>query len=177
MTAERYRKIYDWFSAHPRTKKAVILLNRWLPAVPFVLYLVLLVMLNVQLGQAALGGGAAVLHCMQQIARAILVPGWAFLIGTTLRRHLNWPRPYEQPGFVPLVEKQTRGHSFPSRHAVSAAVIAMAWLYFCPPVGWVLTADAAAICVLRVLVGVHFPRDVLCGAALGFALGAAGMWL
>ena len=36
---------------------------------------------------------------------------------------------------------------------------------------------AAAICVLRVLAGVHFPRDVLAGAALGFALGYVGMWI
>ena len=33
------------------------------------------------------------------------------------------------------------------------------------------------ICALRVLVGVHSVPDVLFGAALGFGLGAVGMWL
>ena len=36
---------------------------------------------------------------------------------------------------------------------------------------------ALLICALRVLAGVHYVRDVAAGALLGFALGAAGMWL
>ena len=36
---------------------------------------------------------------------------------------------------------------------------------------------ALLICCLRVLTGVHHVRDVVCGFALGFALGCAGMWL
>ena len=105
------------------------------------------------------------------------MPGFVFLGGTVLRAKLNFPRPYEQPGFTPLVEKETHGHSFPSRHALSAAVLAMVWLYFYPAAGVAMVVVAAAICVLRVLAGVHFPRDVLAGAALGFALGYVGMWI
>ena len=52
--------------------------------------------------------------------------------GTILRDRLNLPRPYEQPGFEPLRHKETRGHSFPSRHALSASVLAMVWMYFYP---------------------------------------------
>ena len=36
---------------------------------------------------------------------------------------------------------------------------------------------ALLICALRVLAGAHYVRDVAAGALLGFALGAAGMWL
>ena len=46
-----------------------------------------------------------------------------------------------------------------------------------PKAGWVMVGITALICLMRVLTGVHYPRDVLCGAALGFALGCAGMWL
>ena len=53
----------------------------------------------------------------------------------------------------------------------------MVWLYFYPAAGAAMVVVAAAICVLRVLAGVHFPRDVLAGAALGFALGYVGMWI
>ena len=114
---------------------------------------------------------------MQVIARAILVPGLAFWMGTLLRARLNFPRPYEQPGFIPLVPKSTRGNSCPSRHALSAAVLGMVWLYFYPAVGVGMLAIAALICLLRVLSGVHFIRDVLVGAAFGLAFGFAGMWL
>ena len=75
------------------------------------------------------------------------------------------------------MEKETRGQSFPSRHALSAAVLAAVWLSFYPAVGGVMVAVTVAICVLRVLAGVHFPRDVIAGALLGFSLGIVGMRL
>ena len=86
-------------------------------------------------------------------------------------------RPYDQPGFTPLVQKDTHGRSFPSRHALSAAVLAMVWLYFYPAVGWCMIVIALLIAVVRVLTGVHHIRDVAAGLALGFACGFVGMWL
>ena len=178
MTPERYQKILHWLNAHPTAKRLVILLNHWLPAVPFVCYPVLLVLLNLQWFQLLRGGlNQTALDFMQCIARAILVPGFVFLGGTLLRKKLNFPRPYEQPGFTPLVEKETHGQSFPSRHALSAAVLAAVWFSFYPAVGGVMVAVTVAICVLRVLAGVHFPRDVIAGALLGFSLGIVGMRL
>ena len=46
-----------------------------------------------------------------------------------------------------------------------------------PKAGWVMVGITVLICVGRVLTGVHHIRDVVGGAALGFALGFAGMWL
>ena len=178
MTPEHYQKILHWLNAHPAAKQLVILLNHWLPAVPFVCYPVLLVLLNLQWFRLLRGGlDQTALDFMQCIARAILVPGFVFLGGTLLRKKLNFPRPYEQPGFTPLVAKESRGHSMPSRHALSAAVLAAVWLYFYPAAGCVMVGIALLICCLRVLTGVHHVRDVVCGFALGFVLGAAGMWL
>ena len=177
MTAEHYHALYRWFDAHPAARRFVIALDRWLPLVPFVCYPVLLVILNVQWFALLRVGSAAALDFMQQIARAILVPGITFWFGTALRARLDRPRPYEQPGFVPLVAKETKGHSFPSRHALSAAVLAMTWLRFFPAVGVAMVIITLLICALRVLVGVHSVPDVLFGAALGFGLGAVGMWL
>ena len=91
----------------------------------------------------------------------------------------SWSRwtAYDQPGFTPLVQKDTHGRSFPSRHALSAAVLAMVWLYFYPAVGWCMIVIALLIAVVRVLTGVHHIRDVAAGLALGFACGFVGMWL
>ena len=135
MTPEQYRKIRDGLDARPTLRQLVLFCNHWLPAVPFVCYPVLLVILNVQWFALLQAGSAAALDFMQQIARAILVPGITFWFGTALRARLDRPRPYEQPGFVPLVAKETKGHSFPSRHALSAAVLAMTWLRFFPGSG------------------------------------------
>ena len=180
MTAEHYHALRGWFEAHPLARRCVVALDRWLPLIPFVCYPVLLCLLNVRLVQlfrlfSGKAGGAP--DFMMEIARSVFVPGLTFWGGTLLRDKLNWPRPYEQPGFEPLVHKETHGHSFPSRHALSAAVLSMVWMRFYPTVGWVMVGVTALICLMRVLTGVHYPRDVLCGAALGFALGYAGMWL
>ena len=177
MTAEQYKPVYNWFTAHPAVKRCVIALDRWLPLVPFVCYPVLLCLLNVRLVRLFLLWKHAALDFMLEIARSVFVPGLVFWGGTVLRAKLNFPRPYEQPGFTPLVTKETHGHSFPSRHALSAAVLSMVWLYFYRAAGWCMVAVTVCICLLRVLTGVHHVRDVVCGAALGFALGAAGMWL
>ena len=154
MTPERYKKLTDWLEGHPALRESIILLNRWLPLVPFVCYPVLLVLLNLRwFTMLTIGRGGGALDFMQVIARAILVPGLAFWLGTILRARLNFPRPYEQPGFVPLVSKETHGNSCPSRHALSAAVLGMVWLYFYPAVGVVMLAIAAS--------------SVCCGCFLG----------
>ena len=177
MRAEQYEPLYRWFSAHPALRRCVILLDHWLPLVPFVCYPVLLVLLNVRLVHLFAVRESAALDFMREIAQSILVPGITFWVCTVIRARLNFPRPYEQPDFVPLVAKETQGHSFPSRHAVSAAVLAAVWLYFYPIVGGVMVCLAVLIAALRVLTGVHYPRDVVWGFALGLALGLAGMWL
>ena len=46
LTAEQYKPIYHWFSAHPTVKRLVVFLDRWLPLVPFVCYPVLLYLLT-----------------------------------------------------------------------------------------------------------------------------------
>ena len=48
MTPEQYRKIHDGLDARPTLRQLVLFCNHWLPAVPFVCYPVLLVLLNVQ---------------------------------------------------------------------------------------------------------------------------------
>ena len=104
MTPERYQKLLHWMEAHPAVRTAVIALNRWLPAVPFVCYPLLLVLLNVQWFRLLqVGLNQTALDFMQLIARAILVPGFVFFGGTVLRAKLNFPRPYEQPGFTCLL--------------------------------------------------------------------------
>ena len=114
---------------------------------------------------------------MRLAVRAVLVPGAVFGGGSALRAALDRPRPYQQPGFVPLLPKDTQGKSFPSRHVLSGAVIAAAWLPVSPAAAGLLAALTAALGVQRVLAGVHTPADAAAGALLGFGLGALGMLL
>jgi undecaprenyl-diphosphatase len=73
----------------------------------------------------------------------------------------------------PLVREPT-SHSFPSGHAATSFACAATLAPFAPryarPVLYLL---AAAIAYSRVYVGVHYPLDVLGGAALGLLVATA----
>jgi undecaprenyl-diphosphatase len=59
--------------------------------------------------------------------------------------------------------------SFPSDHAAAAFAIAFAVLAYSRRVGVAFLAVAALIAVSRILEGLHYPSDVLAGAAVGAA--------
>jgi undecaprenyl-diphosphatase len=61
--------------------------------------------------------------------------------------------------------------SFPSAHATSSLAAAMAMARVAPGARGPLYGLAALICLTRPYLGMHYPSDVLAGAALGAALG------
>ena len=63
--------------------------------------------------------------------------------------------------------------SFPSGHSTVAFACATVLALSVPRLRWPLVALAALIAFSRVYVGVHYPFDVLAGAALGMAIGLA----
>jgi undecaprenyl-diphosphatase len=67
---------------------------------------------------------------------------------------------------IPLLGRNT-SYSMPSLHASGAfGFAALVWLYY-RGYGWVLAAIASLIAFSRVYGGVHWPGDILAGAALG----------
>ena len=99
------------------------------------------------------------------------VPGVAFLLVSWYRRRADAPRPYECCPLNPLIAREGKGRSFPSRHGFSSFTIATCWFAASAPVAVGLLVAAAALGACRVLGGVHFPRDIVAGAALGVATG------
>jgi len=65
------------------------------------------------------------------------------------------------------------GYSMPSGHAATAFAGAVALAYLCPRGAPWFFVLAVAVAFSRVYVGVHYPGDVLAGAALGVAVGTA----
>ena len=65
--------------------------------------------------------------------------------------------------------------SFPSGHATIAFACASVLAWKVPPLAFPAFVLAGAIAWSRVYVGVHWPLDVLGGAALGCLIGAAAL--
>jgi undecaprenyl-diphosphatase len=104
---------------------------------------------------------------------ALLAVGAANVIAHIVDR----PRPYvAHPGDAHLFVGASPDPSFPSDHATAAFAIAVAILLRSRRPGWLALAMATAVAVSRVVVGTHYPSDVLGGALLG-ALAALLLWL
>jgi undecaprenyl-diphosphatase len=95
-----------------------------------------------------------------------------------LKEAIGRPRPFETlPGADPLLA-YTLGDSFPSGHAATSFAGAVVLSLFFRRLAPALIGLATAIAFSRVYVGVHYPGDVLAGAALGaaWALGALALF-
>ncbi|EHJ56119.1 hypothetical protein HMPREF9318_01245 [Streptococcus urinalis FB127-CNA-2] len=101
----------------------------------------------------------------------VIVPAISFLLVTGLRKVFNARRPYEVYPINPLEKKVKAGESFPSRHVFSATMIAMVIFTVNPILGKCYFGLAFLLAIIRVLLGVHFLRDVFAGLIIGFLAG------
>jgi len=159
VTAERYRR----WSAPFRKKRIVPVTDTVLTGIVYIAYPLLLAF--------AWWQSTAVPW------RAVWVPAVWLVLVSLARRVINRPRPYERLSIEPLITKDTKGCSCPSRHAFSVWMIATTAWWLLPPLGAVLTVVGVLLCITRVLGGVHDEWDVILGALIGIAGGVLGYWV
>lgn len=58
-------------------------------------------------------------------------------------------------------------YSFPSGHTMNAVNFAVLFSFFYPPLLWLVFPFAILVALSRVILGMHYPTDVLVGAFLG----------
>ena len=152
---KNYQEWYDHMAGKIKNKPFLLRLlrtfNRLMTVVMPIVYLTLLATTYLQEG---LG---------KQIWMYVFVPASGFVILSLLRKKINAPRPYETWEIVPLLDRDRPGQSMPSRHVFSATIISMACLHASLSVGVILLILSAILGLVRVLGGVHFPKDVVVG--------------
>jgi len=94
-----------------------------------------------------------------------------------LKRHTRRPRPFRTcPGVIahlpPLDE-----FSFPSGHTLQAVGFTMVALAWYPALAPLLLPFTALVAASRVILGLHYPSDVLAALAIGSGLGSLSLWL
>lgn len=143
----QYRIVRDWFRLMSRLGDGVF----W--------YSLLFGILLVQ-GEVAF---IPVLHIVATGLLGTLVYKW--LKGKTLR-----PRPYQVLQDVWLTGKPLDYFSFPSGHTLHAAVFTCMTLTYYPFLAILVIPFSVMVAASRVVLGLHYPSDVIAGAAIGIAM-------
>ena len=98
------------------------------------------------------------------------------MVYKVLKRRTSRPRPYvAQPG-ITLCAVPLDQYSFPSGHTLHATAFTMTALAYFPALAPLLVPFALLVALSRVVLGLHYPSDVVAGAAVGASL-ACGSFL
>ena len=152
--------MYNFALKSERISKAAVMIARWSQKLFVVNYI--------------LGGVYVALTDFNYLFKYITVPFITLCYNSFLRKKLNRPRPFTESDIESLTEHKENG-SFPSNHAASAMVIAMAIWHINPIIGVFMVLMAIVTGCSRVMVGVHYPLDVLAGWIIGLTLGMLGL--
>jgi undecaprenyl-diphosphatase len=110
------------------------------------------------------------------VAAAGLSAGLGLALAQVISRIADRDRPFvADPSHVRLFAHHAADPGFPSDHTTAAFAIAVAILLRNRRWGVAVLVAAAVLAVTRVATGVHYPSDVLGGAALG-TLSALALW-
>lgn len=163
MNKENYVKLMEFWQEHRRFCKSLIAIEKAAEIAVIISYAALLVyLLYSNIGFA-----------LRSAVTSII----ALSLCTLLRFVVNARRPYQVYETLPAMNKDTKGQSFPSRHLTSVAVISVSMLYMSTVFGCIFFALMLIMGTLRVLLGVHFVRDITVGAATGLVIGFLGVYI
>ncbi|MBI4809730.1 MAG: phosphatase PAP2 family protein [Nitrosomonadales bacterium] len=122
-----------------------------------VFWYTLMIVLLLEDGAAAL---PAVLHMIAVgLVGTVL---YKFIKGKTLR-----PRPFNVYPAIVCVGKTLDQFSFPSGHTMHAVAFSIVAFSYYPALLWLVAPFAVLVALSRPILGLHYPSDVLAGAALG----------
>ncbi|CAG0958057.1 undecaprenyl-diphosphatase [Methylophilaceae bacterium] len=117
------------------------------------------IMLGIWLTQGDAGVVPAVHMALAGLMGTLL---YKWLKGKTLR-----PRPYEVHQDIWLTGRPLDRFSFPSGHTLHAVAFSLVAVGYYPELAWLVLPFTVMVAMSRVVLGLHYPSDVLAGAAIG----------
>ena len=101
----------------------------------------------------------------------------ALLLYRRLKRWTRRPRPFASDLRIRAWVAPLDEFSFPSGHTLHAVAFSLVAMAHVPALAWWLVPFTASVAVSRVVLGLHYPSDVLAATAIGSLLAAVSLWL
>lgn len=94
-----------------------------------------------------------------------------------LKRWTRRPRPFAADCRIHAWVAPLDEFSFPSGHTLHAVAFTVVALAYYPALAWLLLPFTMAVAASRVVLGLHYPSDVLAATAIGGALAGLSLWI
>lgn len=104
------------------------------------------------------------------VIQAALTAAVGILVYRALKGRLYRERPYIANGQILCGTPPLDRYSFPSGHTLHAVSFTILFAHFEPLLLFAAAPFAVLVALSRVILGLHYPSDVLVGAALGSSL-------
>ncbi len=119
------------------------------------------------------GGGTGAVAALHLAAIGLV----SLILYKALKRWTRRPRPCAADLRIRAWVAPLDEFSFPSGHTLHAVGFTIVALSYVPSLAWLLIPFAASVAVTRVVLGLHYPSDVLAATGIGSALALGSIWL
>jgi undecaprenyl-diphosphatase len=101
----------------------------------------------------------------------------SLLLYRLLKRWTRRPRPFARDVRIKAWVAPLDEFSFPSGHTLHAVAFTLIALAHYPALAWPLIPFAASVAASRVVLGLHYPSDVLAATGIGVVLAGTSLWV
>lgn len=106
-------------------------------------------------------------------AHLAVVGGIATLLYRRLKRWTRRPRPFARDSRIQAWVAPLDEYSFPSGHTLHAVGFSVVAVAYYPILAWLLVPFTVSVAASRVVLGVHYPSDVVAASLIGAMLAGA----
>lgn len=101
----------------------------------------------------------------------------ALALYRALKRCTQRPRPFVFDARIRALVAPLDEFSFPSGHTLHAVAFSLVAIAHYPALAWLLVPFTAGVGASRVVLGLHYPSDVLAATTLGASIAGASLWI